>query len=387
MMSALTSLKISKGSKIPNSKIIHNMNPPRPSTRIRGWVGVALLVLGSLFLPPALAADAPWTQPVVRVSVETQPLGVPGFNPAWVDTVFRALDTWVQAAGDPLRIQAVADPRQAQIHVRWVRSFNMRELPETQSMTQPITLTGITEPLIADGTLEEVTTTLATQDSQGQPLTPEALYPAALHEMGHALGLLEHSDQAQDVMANRTRPQTQLSLNDVARIRGLYGRVAALAGTGPASLAVSGELLPSQQAPLEASPLLSDLPLDAPLGKTALDYQNEAAQAFNEGQYPLALAAIQEALRLAPLSAQAYYQRALIQEGLQNFPASLADIEQAIRLDSSPARYFLEKAWVLAQLTRRDEARQALDAYQFRAGPETDRQAVIRLQAMLGTVP
>jgi predicted Zn-dependent protease len=75
--------------------------------------------------------------------------------------------------------------------------------------------------------IRHVTITLITQPRIDAHLSPQhrkqRLYTTVLHEAGHALGL-EHSELETDVMHHRGWQRSQLSNNDVQRLKTLYSK-------------------------------------------------------------------------------------------------------------------------------------------------------------------
>ncbi|WP_373531337.1 matrixin family metalloprotease [Vampirovibrio sp.] len=56
---------------------------------------------------------------------------------------------------------------------------------------------------------------MALHNADGRPYNPQTLYAAALHEIGHSLGIEEHSDQASDIMYYATTEKSRLSQRDI----------------------------------------------------------------------------------------------------------------------------------------------------------------------------
>jgi predicted Zn-dependent protease len=144
----------------------------------------------------------------------------------------QALAAWLQALPQPLQVQPVDDPAQAKLHVTWqplLAKPLLRQGDKAQGQVSQALLTaGLTEPRFKNGHLTRVKVSLATTDRNQQPLNDTALYNVALHELGHALGLLGHSPHPLDVMvAERDEAPTgavRLSLSpaDVATLQALY---------------------------------------------------------------------------------------------------------------------------------------------------------------------
>jgi tetratricopeptide (TPR) repeat protein len=117
---------------------------------------------------------------------------VPGFRAGCVDSLKAAIQDWVDASQGKIKVEYVSDADKAQIVCRWSDAAN-----EMASPTEPGNIylgkgkTGIVKCDI----------TLRTVDPSGHgPFNDAQTRRVAQHEVGHALGLVYHSTNPQDVM-------------------------------------------------------------------------------------------------------------------------------------------------------------------------------------------
>lgn len=131
--------------------------------------------------------------------------------PGYRQSVHQALQTWSKALDGRLKTVEVASPSEAQIKVVWVNGFvSPSQGGETEFMEGEATVT-----IKVNG------------------LPYNMIEGNILHELGHALGIANHSHQNDDIMKSGRawRSMTeyrnyapQLSSRDVEAIRRLYSR-------------------------------------------------------------------------------------------------------------------------------------------------------------------
>lgn len=134
----------------------------------------------------------------------------PDWDPQYPLVAERAFEEW-QEAGFPLRFDMILDPREVDIHIRWIEKFPAEDGRKI----------GVAR-IVRDqhGWLVSAEISIATHDSLGRPLPPHTVAGTTRHEIGHALGL-GHSGDPGDVM-NAESITFGISAADRKRLRLLY---------------------------------------------------------------------------------------------------------------------------------------------------------------------
>jgi hypothetical protein len=135
--------------------------------------------------------------------------GVPGYTVDMGQAVRNAFARWERVGGIPVSFDIVSDSTDADVLVHWVDRFSFERAGQADIVWDR-------QGWVVRGTL-----TLATHTFSAAPLSADAVYTVALHEIGHLLGL-GHSDDRQDVMYPSTEVH-DLTLRDRQTAQLLYG--------------------------------------------------------------------------------------------------------------------------------------------------------------------
>lgn len=139
--------------------------------------------------------------------------GVAGWTPEMKTIVTNAMSTWQAATRGKVRFARTYTEGEADIVVRWRKSFTDNHL-------------GVSAYKLFGNTLAFTDVQLATHyPDSSVPIPLKDLSPIVIHEFGHAIGIKGHSPYPQDVMYFSTHPSqsTQLTSRDVNTINMLYG--------------------------------------------------------------------------------------------------------------------------------------------------------------------
>jgi Tfp pilus assembly protein PilF len=158
--------------------------------------------------------------------------GVSGAKASYQNFVSDAFDQWAAASGDRIAWTRVFDKAQADIVCGW--SDDLQFIGQSEDAGQ----TDIASQLGPDGTriIQHVRLAVLTITADGKALPEQEVKRTCLHEVGHALGLKEHSPNGGDVMFFSDAPSTTpaLSQRDQATIARLYDSYPVLTARQPA---------------------------------------------------------------------------------------------------------------------------------------------------------
>jgi hypothetical protein len=124
---------------------------------------------------------------------------------------------WQPALPQRLPIIVTVDASAANVRLEWVDSIEGTDTPANNAFTS-----GLTQWKTEAEQIEQASVKISVRGPQGQPRTKVALLQTTLHELGHALGLAQHSTQPGDIMAAHGVGSYHVSPNDLARLQALY---------------------------------------------------------------------------------------------------------------------------------------------------------------------
>jgi tetratricopeptide (TPR) repeat protein len=317
----------------------------------------------------------------LKLYIESSPQGIRNFQPAFGSQAHRALDIWVNALNHQLSYVMVSDPNQADIRVFWTNAIDTRGHSGDGGTAYTA---GLMIPHIKDDQIQYMEVKIATFDIKGTPQSSDVVYAVAVHELGHSLGLLGHSEDSNDIMYAQNQHVTSPSKRDIKTIRELYSAKADINNL-PASARKSD---PKHEAELakKMDETITRLEAQAKKDGMALTYLNLGVAYFQKAKqvakatpttagatpdaandpkalYQKSLQAVTQAIQLEPRDPRAYHKRSLVYQELVDYPKALGDIQQAIAFDRKEPEYYMLQSWYLAKLGRVGESRSSLDTY------------------------
>jgi len=270
---------------------------------------------------------------VLRWNLSTSPLKiafvhehsqVPPYYPAMVMQAFNA---WKKVFERKIDFTQVDKAENADIIVVFTDNLDETKCTEDDCKIN----TGLTTPKIENFKLKNMTISLKVLDQNSVPYPKNQIYNTALHEIGHALGIMGHSYNKSDVMYPVSEMKSYmkyLSSNDISTINLLYKikpditnlsyDKKQLAAFISSELVMGSEKARSNQKVMEAKRYLAAAP-------TARGWAN-LAEAYSEaGDYNKANQAYNTALSLAGYGERGniYYNMAVSSYNAKNYDAAI----------------------------------------------------------------
>ncbi|HEY9687592.1 MAG TPA: tetratricopeptide repeat protein [Coleofasciculaceae cyanobacterium] len=314
----------------------------------------------------------------LKLYVEKAPHGIRNFQPAFISQIPKALDVWAATLNHQLSYRLVDDPEQADLRLTWTNTIDTRGHDGDGGTSYTA---GLTIPNIHDDQIRYMDIKIATFDIKGKPQNTEIIYAVAIHELGHALGLLGHSSDPGDIMYAQNQHVTAPSNRDKNTIRKLYTEVADINNL-PAS---DRDKNPDRDAEIakKLDETIAKMEKQAKADGMALTYLNLGVAYFQKAKslsdnpdldpqkpeenpgywYQKALNATSQAISLEPKDPHAYHKRSLVYQEMGDFGKALSDIRKAISFDYKEAEYHLLQSWFLAKTGDAAQARSSLDTY------------------------
>ena len=327
----------------------------------------------------------------LKVFIETSPSGIRNFQPAYVNRVRQALDVWTKVLDQQIAFMPTSNKAQADLRVTWVNGIDTRG---HQDETGTDYTAGLTLPKISGNQLQSMDIRLATFDIQGHPQSSDTIYAVAVHEFGHALGLLGHSDNPKDIMYAQNESVVIPSKRDSNTLRLLYSSAADIDNLPPDTRTVD----PSRQAALnqKAEQDIQRLEKLAKDRGSALNWLNLGVAYYQKAKglpldqstqtlpiYHQALEATSNAILQEPNNALAYHKRSLVYQELGKYNDALQDIQRASHIEPHEPEYYMLQAWYQANLGQNGQARNALNTYLIYQPSAAHSPDVARIQARI----
>ncbi len=337
----------------------------------------------------------------LRIYVDRSPTGLKHFEPAFVAQVPKAMDVWQQATGGQIRYVMADTPEEADIRVVWKNTIDTKGSQKDGMVTYTA---GTTAPTIKSGQLQFMSVRIATFDILKKPQTVDTIYPVMIHELGHALGLLGHSDDENDIMNALSHGVVKPSQRDMNTLVRLYQKTVDITNR-PVDLNVVNdpEYIKNQWAKFKLG-LVEQLNITSK-NPSSLNYYNLSANYLQVYHYysrhskssdltadhppdyylKKSLETVNESIRREPKDGKGYTRRAAIYTESRQYDQALRDVDKAIGLDNSASVNYLLKAQILSETGDVGNARGALNDYLSKEPGSANSPDVVLLRKKLGS--
>jgi tetratricopeptide (TPR) repeat protein len=241
-----------------------------------------------------------WTQARLPIIVYITPSQeVPGYKPVYEDLMRQALDEWTSATNGKISFVLTKDPTAATLKVLWVTDL------QAQALVPEAGKTFVHED--GEGVDSAEVKLLTHSPFPDEPMTNDLMHNISLHELGHALGLVGHSPNPDDIMFPKLSVQNGISPSDSATLMTLYGWGSAGANVVVPSVSIK-DLAPAVQ---------------------CQHLTREGSKAAMSGNFELAMQKLTEALAIDPTIKVA---RDNLSVAANNLAINQTDLQESIRM-------------------------------------------------------
>lgn len=135
---------------------------------------------------------------ILRWDIKSFPLKVYFENPDsvpnyYVDSIEKAMELW-SGSTNFVKFTHVNDKNNADIYIRFIDNKKVCDGEQCRFVT------AYTEPKVGDKILKQMTLTFYKTNPLNKGFSQGEIYSTALHELGHTLGIMGHSDNPEDLM-------------------------------------------------------------------------------------------------------------------------------------------------------------------------------------------
>lgn len=146
---------------------------------------------------------------------------IAGYKPYYKQACIDALKAWATASGKGVSYKIIENPQKANIQV----VFTPTIFAQSGSIEGKGFVSGLTIPFSSGRNLKYMQIKMSTGRPNGDAYTHDEFYATMLHEMGHAMGIMGHSNTSTDVMypvSDSAHLKTTLNKRDVDTLKLLY---------------------------------------------------------------------------------------------------------------------------------------------------------------------
>lgn len=166
-----------------------------------------------------------WSLTRMPLHVYIEPTSqVANFNPEFGQSITRAFDMWCEASEGKLKWTAVPDESTADIVVRFTADPNEVGMSKSHIEAGVCETSGMRVAGAKISGMGRCNIKLLTTNLNGKAVSPQEMQDTAAHEVGHALGMRQHSSNPEDTMFFAATRSTKngLTQRDINTIRAVY---------------------------------------------------------------------------------------------------------------------------------------------------------------------
>ena len=128
--------------------------------------------------PPEAGKIVRWSfkKMPLKVYIESSPVGIRNFQPAYASQVSKALDVWSKALAHQISFAPTTNKEQADLRVSWVNSIDTKGHSDDGGTAYTA---GLTVPSISNSQLKYMDIKLATFDIEGHPQNATGTHPSS----------------------------------------------------------------------------------------------------------------------------------------------------------------------------------------------------------------
>lgn len=298
----------------------------------------------------------------IKVYIDDTPKGIDSLIGNYIPAIRRGVKRWEQGTDGLLSFTFTNSPADAEIVFSWQGTFN-KKLSNARVGTAYTA--GITSPKYVGNTLKEMAIILTPVDPTGRPHKAEDIEKITAHEMGHALGIMGHSNDPTDIMYPTNQNQPFLSKRDINTIKLLYAMEPDITNGDANSDQFAhnkDEILGSKRDRLdnEIDSLLEEVKNNP---NSDLAHMNLANLYGEKKQFDKAIKEYKQALKINPNNDTAYTNLGIIYQDMGRTFDALGEFYTARRKNPGKAKNHLLIAGAATELGQKAEAIDALRKY------------------------
>lgn len=304
----------------------------------------------------------------LKIYLQTNPRKAKTFQNSYLSAVKRGIEKWAKGTDGLLSFTYVKDPAQADIKITW------REILDTKlagSDAGTAYTAGVTTPEYSGNELYAMAIVLTTTDPNGKPHKIPDIEKVTTHEMGHALGIMGHSTDQNDIMFANSMSDGSVSTRDANTMILLYDLHPDISNfrlAGGTEIAKgqkkdsNADILGSKEERIQTEiQEIEEAIQKNP--KSDINHINLGNIYSDQGDYDGAISEYKRALKLNPKNEIAYSNLGAMYQNVNKPYDALKVYKESIRLDGSRPRPYLQVAIIAEQINQHAESIVYLEKY------------------------